>query len=85
MALLSVDSDGILRQSAPLAGLLGFGIFYAGQLLFKQRLKSEGDPYQILQNIQLYDVPQGQPVRATDYWRKDQRAVVVFLRYLEFM
>jgi hypothetical protein len=73
---------GALRENAPLASFFGFNALYVGQLLVKQRVKAEGDPYKTLQNVQLYNVPDGQAVRPTDYWRKDQRAVVVFLRYL---
>ncbi len=70
----------ILTQHPALAVFLASNVLYVGQLLFRQREASDGDPYEIMRSVQLYTVPEGRSVRITDYWSKDQRAVVVFLR-----
>ena len=77
----SLDLDSILPQNVALAAFFASNILYVGQLLVQQRRKSDGDPYQLLQGVTLFSVPEGKEVRATDYWRKDQRSVVVFLRH----
>mmetsp|Transcript_39841 Transcript_39841/g.83404 ORF Transcript_39841/g.83404 Transcript_39841/m.83404 type:complete len:143 (-) Transcript_39841:56-484(-) len=74
------DLSSALTQHPALAAFLASNILYVGQLLVQQRRESDGDPYEIMKSVQLYTVPEGRSVRITDYWRKDQRAVVVFLR-----
>ena len=74
------DPSSVLTQHPALAAFLASNILYVGQLLVRQQRESDGDPYEIMKSVQLYTVPEGRSVRITDYWNKDQRAVVVFLR-----
>ncbi len=74
------DPGSVLVQYPALAAFLASNVLYVGQLLVRQREQSDGDPYEIMKSVQLYTVPEGRLVRITDFWSKDQRAVVVFLR-----